>query len=154
MIPACKLTLMISNARPYPRMTWRRSLAVWLLPAVLASVLCTLAWWFVGGLETGVARPGVQPWAFVYGIGVISLPFTLIGSAALGLWFRLMAARSVPFRYAFLPLFGAGAGAAVMLLLGAAESPTFIKAGAAYGFVTASLWIAAHSVLGRPALVR
>jgi hypothetical protein len=130
------------------------SMVVWLAPAVLASVVCTVAWWSLGGLKIGDTRPGVQPWALAYGIGVLSMPFTLIGSAALGLWFRLMADRSVTFRYAFLLLFGTAAGAIVMLLLGAVQSTALITAGAAYGFVTAIFWVAAHSMIGSRSLVR
>lgn len=115
-----------------------RGLAVWLGAPFLASFICTAVW--------GLAA-GRSDWRPFFGVGVMSLIFTVGGSAFLSLLFRTMSARPVVGRYAVLIGFGALAGFATMGSLGA--SSPLIWAGLVYGVATACLWVGLHRALHR-----
>src|SRR5690348_110143 len=93
-----------------------RGFAVWLGAPLLASFLCTTVW-DLSASRSAADRP------FFAAVGVMSLIFTVSGSALLSLLFRGMSARPVIVRYAILIGFGAGAGFWIMASLGGTSSP-------------------------------
>lgn len=116
-----------------------RGIAVWLLPPVLASAICTLVWQLVSG-NSILDRPTI-------GVGLASLVFTVAGSTMLTLVFASMSSHRVVFRYICLVVLGAVAGGAALVVL--SGSSEFVTPGAVYGVVTASLWVATHALVYR-----
>lgn len=116
-----------------------RGIAVWLLPPILASGICT-SLWQAGSGNSIFDRSTI-------GLGLASFVFTVAGSTLLTLVFASMQCHRVALRYICLVILGAVAGAGAMLIL--SGSSKFIAAGAIYGVVTASLWVMTHSLIYR-----
>lgn len=120
-----------------------RGLAVWLAPALLASLGCTIAWhWSSGG---DMSEPEIRVTA---AIATTSLLYTLGGSALLALVFAWSRGRSIPLsaRYALIVATGSAAGVALMAPFG---TPEFMRVGLIYGLVTALCWVAVHRTICR-----
>lgn len=120
-----------------------RGLTLWLAPAILASIVCTLVWhWSLGG---GTSGPEL---GMAAALGVTSLIFTLGGSALLTLAFAWSGGRSIHIlvRYGLIVAIGGGVGGAMMLPLGTAGS---IGTGVSYGLATGLFWIALHRAIYR-----
>lgn len=113
-----------------------RGLVLWIGPAVLGSLICTLV--FLATVEGGLSQTAIFQAGFA-----ASLWFTLGGSALLLLAFAALRPRRIAVRYAILLALGLGAGAAMMAMFGS----LFMAVGAVYGVVTAAAWIVLHRLL-------
>ena len=120
-----------------------RGLAVWLAPALLASLGCTIAWhWSLGG---EMSEPEIRITATIV---TTSLPYTLGGSALLALVFAWSRGRGIPLgaRYGLIVATGSTVGIALMAPLGTSE---LMRVGFIYGLVTALCWITLHRAIYR-----
>ena len=113
-----------------------RGIALWIIPALLASALCSIGWHLWAGGKLNDLQ-------IVYGIAAVSLIFTAGGSALLVLAFAFMRPAPVWSRYVALLALGAVAGG-LMLWWGSFEG---LKLGTTYGLVTAAFWVVAHKML-------
>ena len=111
---------------------------LWLAPAVLASMICSVAWHLLSG-------GGVADLSSAFGFGLITLLFTIGGSAFLTLMFARMRSTPNALRYVALVALGCVAGVVPMLW----ATSDFRIAGAIYGTTTACIWCAAHLLLYR-----
>jgi hypothetical protein len=124
-------------------MNYIRGVAVWIFAPLLASLLCTFAWWIAPSGAWAMGIPiGVSNWRIAAAYSLLTMPFTVAGSAFLSLLFAGMTARPVVHRYFILVGLGALIGGAILLILGLPAS--FIAAGAIYGVVTACFWVGLH----------
>jgi hypothetical protein len=112
---------------------WIRGLTIWVGAALIGSVVGTVGLQLIS--HGGWAGEDLRS---LIGIGLLTLVFTVAGSALLFLAFwRLAKLRAVDgWSYAILVLFGGLAGAFMLSFLGASGI------GAAYGVVTALAWVA------------
>ena len=131
-----------------------RGITVWLGAPVLASLLCTLAWY----ASTSFLHATIwyEPanhliWdsrdnQLVFAaIGVTSLFFSIVGSAFLSILFETMSARTVSSRYIVLIVFGAVVGFGMIAILPGGGA--LALAGSLYGLATACLWVGLHQTI-------
>jgi hypothetical protein len=118
-----------------------RGLIVWLGAAVVASFGCTTILHFAMGGDTSEAG-----FRAILGLGLVTLIFTIAGSAALTLAFAAVGQRglSLGMRYVVLIGLGAAAGGAVMLPFRTSDT---VVAGVVYGVATASVWVGLHRAI-------
>lgn len=120
-----------------------RGLAVWLAPALLASVSFALYLHWTGGGEISAAA-----FRTALGFAGVTLIWTVGGSALLVLAFAWTGSRGVPLiaRYALIVVLGGAAGAALMWPLG---SHLAMKMGLSCGLLTSFFWVAIHRLTYR-----
>jgi hypothetical protein len=114
-----------------------QGLGLWISAALVGAFGCTFA--------LNLAQGGnLRDLPIVFGIGLLTLIFTLAGSGLLTLAFASMGQWSLtpPIRYGLLIVFGASAG----VLLGGLISVT---AGFIYGTATSLCWVMLHLLIYR-----
>ena len=114
-----------------------RGAVLWLGPAMLAAFLCTAVLHLMSGGE-------LTDWRSALSMALVTLFFTVGGSALLTLVYSSIGFLPSGARYLVLVVVGVIAGGAFMLL---ALAGSLMLAGMAYGATTACLWAGFHAML-------